>query len=136
MSLVSTVRIFLLALVLGTLAAATGCASAGVAVRESLGIPKREQLVDRVKDARDSQDTAKKQFESALDEFLIVTGQKGKMGDMEAQYNKFKSERERCESRLPPYMRPGKIVHLETLPQNANGKVDRKAVRALMENAR
>ena len=76
-----------------------GCASAGVAVRESLGIPKREQLVDRVKDARDSQDTAKKQFESALDEFLVVTGQKGKMGDMEAQYNKFKSERERCESR-------------------------------------
>ncbi len=76
-----------------------GCASAGVAVRESLGIPKREQLVDRVKDARDSQDTAKKQFESALDEFLIVTGQKGKMGDLETQYGKFKSERERCESR-------------------------------------
>jgi hypothetical protein len=76
-----------------------GCASAGVAMRESLGIPKREQLVDRVKDARDSQDVAKKQFESALEEFLVVTGQKGQGGDLEKQYDKFKSERERCESR-------------------------------------
>lgn len=81
----------------------SGCASAGVAMRESLGIPKREQLVDRVKDARDSQDAAKKQFESALDEFLTVTGQKGqvsgKVADLEKQYNRFKTERERCESR-------------------------------------
>ena len=81
----------------------SGCASAGIAMRESLGIPKREQLVDRVKDARDSQDAAKKQFESALDEFLTVTGQKGqvsgKVADLEKQYGKFKSERERCESR-------------------------------------
>ncbi len=81
----------------------SGCASAGVAMRESLGIPKREQLVDRVKDARDSQDVAKKQFESALDEFLTVTGQKGqvsgKVADLEKQYGKFKTERERCESR-------------------------------------
>ncbi len=79
-----------------------GCTSTGVAVRESLGIPKREQLVDRVKEARDSQDAAKEQFSSALDEFLVVTGQKGgtgKAGDLEKQYNKFRSERERCESR-------------------------------------
>lgn len=92
--------------VVGTMVMATGlsgCASAGVAMRESLGIPKRAQLVDRVKDARDSQDAAKKQFESALDEFLTVTGQKGqvsgKVADLEKQYGKFKSERERCESR-------------------------------------
>jgi hypothetical protein len=90
----------MLALVL--VAGALGCASAGVAMRESLGIPKREQLVDRVKEARDSQQTAKKQFESALDEFLVVTGQKGqpgKVADLETQYSKFKAERERCESR-------------------------------------
>jgi uncharacterized protein YdcH (DUF465 family) len=83
-------------------ASLSGCASAGVAMRESLGIPKREQLVDRVKEARDSQDAAKKQFESALDEFLVVTGQKGqpgKVGNLEAQYGKFKSERERCDAR-------------------------------------
>jgi D-alanine--poly(phosphoribitol) ligase subunit 1 len=42
--------------------------------------------------------------------------------------------REHCASRLPPYMRPAKIVRLDALPQNANGKVDRKAVRALMEH--
>lgn len=82
-----------------------GCASAGVAMRESLGIPKREQIVDRVKEARDSQEAAKVQFSSALDEFLVVTGQKdqgggaGKVTDLERQYSKFKSERERCETR-------------------------------------
>lgn len=82
-----------------------GCTSTGVAAREALGIPKREQLVDRVKEARDSQAAAKEQFSSALDEFLVVTGQKGgaggggKTGELEKQYNKFRSERERCESR-------------------------------------
>jgi len=76
-----------------------GCSSAAIAMKESLGIPKREQLVARVKDARDSQEVAKQQFESALDEFLIVTGQKGNAGDLEVRYNKFKKERERCESR-------------------------------------
>ena len=77
----------------------SGCVSAEVAMRESLGVPKREQLVDRVKDARDSQDAAKKQFESALDEFLTVTGQKGQLGNLESEYGKFKSEHERCETR-------------------------------------
>ena len=47
-----------------------GCSSATIAVKEKLGIPKREQLVARVKDARDGQQEAKQQFASALDEFL------------------------------------------------------------------
>lgn len=95
--------LFGLACVVGTLVLAGGCASTGVALRESLGIPKREQIVDRVKEARDSQEAAKVQFQSALDEFLTVTGQKGqpsgKVADLEKQYDRFKSERERCESR-------------------------------------
>lgn len=80
----------------------SGCASAGIALRESFGIEKREQLVDRVKEARDSQEAAKEQFQSALDEFLVVTGQKGQPGkvtDLETRYYSFKSERERCETR-------------------------------------
>lgn len=36
-----------------------GCSSAGIALRESFGIEKREQLVDRVKEARDGQEAAR-----------------------------------------------------------------------------
>jgi D-alanine--poly(phosphoribitol) ligase subunit 1 len=40
--------------------------------------------------------------------------------------------RAHCWSRLPTYMRPAVICQLEHLPENANGKVDRKAVRVLL----
>lgn len=56
------------------------CSSAGIAIREKLGYAKREQLTARVQDTRDSQEAAKKQFESALAEFMAVTGAQG--GDL------------------------------------------------------
>ncbi len=40
-----------------------------------------------------------------------------------------------CKDKLPSYMRPAQVVQLEDLPRNANGKVDRKATRALLERA-
>lgn len=40
-----------------------------------------------------------------------------------------------CASRLPPYMRPARISQVPTLPQNANGKTDRKAVAVLLRDA-
>ena len=39
------------------------------------------------------------------------------------------------EARLPPYMLPQEIRVLEDLPLNPNGKIDRKALYALMESA-
>lgn len=74
-----------------------GCASAGIAIREKLGYAKREQLVDRVQEARDGQEAAKVQFESALAEFLAVTKVSG--GELEAQYSKLKREYDRSETR-------------------------------------
>jgi hypothetical protein len=74
-----------------------GCGSTAIALKESLGIPKRDQLVARVKDARDEQQEAKQQFASALEEFLAVTGASG--GDLEAKYSKLKREYERSETR-------------------------------------
>ena len=38
-----------------------------------------------------------------------------------------------CRERLPTYMQPTLIRQVETLPQNANGKVDRRAVALLLE---
>lgn len=41
--------------------------------------------------------------------------------------------RDFCAAKLPPYMQPARIVQLDALPENANGKIDRKAVRSIME---
>ena len=73
-----------------------GCASTGIAVREALGIPKREQLVDRVEKVRDDQQEAKEQFSSALDEFLALTN--ADAGELEATYERLKKELTRSES--------------------------------------
>ncbi|MGH7132341.1 MAG: DUF2959 domain-containing protein [Phycisphaerales bacterium] len=65
------------------------CSGTMVDMKEAFGYAKREQLVDRVEDARDSQAAAKKQFDSALSEFLAVTQVSG--GDLEAKYKKLNS---------------------------------------------
>lgn len=74
-----------------------GCQSAYYGAMEKFGIEKRDILVDRVDDARDAQQDAKQQFESALAQFIAVTNFSG--GELEAQYNKLKSEFDDCESR-------------------------------------
>lgn len=37
-------------------------------------------------------------------------------------------------ARLPPYMIPGRIFPLESMPLNSNGKVDRKALRQMLQD--
>lgn len=41
-----------------------------------------------------------------------------------------------CRAKLPAYMRPAHVVQFDELPRNANGKVDRRAARTLLEQAR
>jgi len=62
---------------------------------EKPGYHKREILVDRVEDARDSQKEAKEQFKSALERFSALVNFRG--GDLEDTYKKLNSEFERCE---------------------------------------
>ncbi len=82
---------FLLALVvLGS------CQSAYYKTMEAFGVHKRRILVDRVGDARDQQEEAKKQFQTTLARFKELTGFQG--GDLEALYEKLNKEYERCDS--------------------------------------
>ena len=93
-----------------------GCSSATIAAKEKIfGIAKRDQLVARVEDARESQVDAKKQFESALAEFLAVTGSTGKLGDIEAKYNKLKGATEKSEARAKAVS--GRIEEVDTVAQ-------------------
>jgi hypothetical protein len=64
---------------------------------ESLGFAKRDILVHRVEKARDSQQEAKQQFKSALEQFTALTGFKG--GSLEEKYNSLNAEFERSEAR-------------------------------------
>lgn len=74
-----------------------GCSSTGIALREKLGTPKREQLVDRVDDARESQEDAKEQFATTLEELQALAGYQA--GELDVAYNRLKSKYERSESR-------------------------------------
>lgn len=93
----SLVGQFLLCAVVGVALGATGCASTRIELAEKFGYAKREQLTDKVKSARDGQEEAKQQFESALAEFIAVTGVEVK--DLEARYAKLTKEYERSKAR-------------------------------------
>jgi hypothetical protein len=86
----------LLICILG-ISASAGCSGTAIALKEKLGIPKRDQLVGKVEATRDSQEAAKKQFASALAEFIAVTGVEG--GELEAKYRKLNTEYQRSEDR-------------------------------------
>ena len=74
-----------------------GCKSAYYSTWEKLGWAKRDILVDRVKDAKEDQEAAKKQFQTALEQFQALTGFQG--GELESKYKKLNKEYEACESR-------------------------------------
>src|SRR5690606_2378278 len=72
------------ALVLG------GCQSAYYSAMEKVGVHKRDILVDRVEEARDSQQQAKEQFQSTLDRYRSVIQIDG--GALEQRYAALNAE--------------------------------------------
>lgn len=82
---------------LGILAIVGGCKSTYYSTMEKFGYHKRDLLVNRVQDARDAQEQAKKQFESALEQFTAVVGFEG--GELEKTYKRLKTEFERSEEK-------------------------------------
>ena len=77
--------------------AGTACNRAYYRTMEAFGKDKRDLLVDRVGDARDSQEEAKEEFSSALERFSATVDFDG--GDLEKTYNRLESAFERSEKR-------------------------------------
>lgn len=68
-----------------SLIALTSCSSAYYSAMEKMGIHKRDIMVDRVEEAKESQQEAQAQFNSALAEMTALINFDG--GDLEDQYN-------------------------------------------------
>jgi len=64
-----------------------GCSTMYYGAMEKMGVHKRDIMVDRVKAARDTQNDAKKQFLTAMEQFKSVVNFQG--GDLEKEYNRF-----------------------------------------------
>ncbi len=65
--------------------ALSGCSSAYYSAMEKVGIHKRDIMVDRVVDAKESQQDAQEHFKSALEEMTALINFDG--GELEQQYN-------------------------------------------------
>ncbi|MEZ8945538.1 DUF2959 domain-containing protein [Vibrio sp. 10N.247.311.12] len=63
----------------------TGCQSAYYSAMEQVGYHKRDIMVDRVEDAKESQQDAQEEFTSALEALSSLTNLSG--GDLEDMYN-------------------------------------------------
>lgn len=74
----------------------SGCESTYYNAMEKVGVHKRDILVDRVGEAKESQQDAQKQFKDALSEFRSVVSFDG--GDLESHYNRLNSEFEDSEA--------------------------------------
>ena len=71
-----------------------GCATTYYDAMERAGIHKRDILIDRIKDTRDSQVDAQKEFRSALEQFASVIRLEDT--DLKRMYEKLNTEYEEC----------------------------------------
>ena len=74
-----------------------GCSSVYYDTMEKFGFAKREILVDRVEEARESQQAAKDQFASALEKFIAIT--RVETGELKDRYDQLNRELTRSEQR-------------------------------------
>ena len=73
------------------------CSSAYYGALEKVGVHKRDIMVDRVKDAQKSQQEAKQEFKSALEQFSALVNVKG--GDLQKTYDQLNARYERCDAK-------------------------------------
>ncbi len=75
----------------------TSCSSAYYGTLEKFGVHKRDVMVDRVGDARNAQEEARDQFQSAFEQFSSVVEVDG--GDLERQYKTLNAAYEKSEQK-------------------------------------
>lgn len=88
-------QLFGLAALVSLFLGLTACDTAYIAAMEKMGYAKRDILSSRVKSARDAQEEAKKEIQSALDQFGKVVAYQG--GDLEAAYKTLNGELQNSE---------------------------------------
>lgn len=81
----------------------SGCQTAYYKTMETLGYHKRDILVSRVEEARDTQQGAKEQFQSALEHFSAVLNFHG--GELEEKYGQLQAELDRSEEQAEAVQR-------------------------------
>ena len=87
------IRLFVFAIIALGL---SGCSTVYYGTMEKLGVHKREIMVDRVQEARDTQNEAKQQFLTAMEQFKSVVNFQG--GDLEKEYNKLNATLQKTET--------------------------------------
>ena len=90
-------RIHRLILIVAAAPLFASCTTAYYRALETVGIEKRDILVERVEEARDSQTEAKEQFASALDRYRSVVSVEG--GELEEIYDRLAAELDRSQTR-------------------------------------
>ncbi len=120
------------------------CQSAYYAAWEKLGVEKRDILVDRVEDAKDSQEEAQQQFASALDEFSqLINFDGGELQDvyedLSSQYEASKEAADRVTGRIDKVESVAEALFDEwqdELEKYANDKLRRDSQRQLKDTQR
>lgn len=110
--MLKTGKLFLVAAV--ATAATAACTSTYYRALETVGIEKRDVLVDRIDDARKSQSAAKEEFSSALDRYREVVRVDG--GELEKTYDSLNSAYKRSERRANEVR--GRIRSVETVAED------------------
>jgi len=93
--LIQKKNIIILSLIL-LMFALSSCSKTYYSAMEKIGVHKRDIMVDRVEDARDSQADAQEQFKSALEQFDSVV--KLKETDLKKAYDRLNSEYEKSKA--------------------------------------
>jgi hypothetical protein len=96
----------------------SSCTTAYYRALETVGIEKRDILVDRVEEARDSQTDAKEQFTSALDRYRSVVNIEG--GELEEIYDRLEAEFERSETRAQAVQE--RVASVESVAEDLFGE--------------
>src|SRR5690606_17365960 len=94
-------------------AALAACGSVYYRTMEAFGYAKRELLVDRVEDARESQQEAQAEFKSTYEALRSLTGVSG--GELEERYEELEAEYRRSKSAAEDVTR--RIARVEDVSQ-------------------